>query len=335
MKIGKAKFGANKKFFKIEDGDNVYRILPPLGALADRGEWSKYYRIEWGYKNTEGRTKIFQDCRVVNRESGMVEVESAAHVRRMELKKQLEDATAAFKEGKISQDEVMKIRNLTRRFNLEAKHHVNAVNLRGEIGLLKIGHNAKKALDAQIKRLREQGVDAIGVENGVYFNIYRSGVGRDTVYQVTPYTEQVEAEVNGEIRMIEQRKTHTMDAAFQARLDSEAFELDNLYPMPTPEEVERIVKEGPEAVDSMIARYKGQSNPAPTSQSSQPVQAASTESTVTKSVEQAEAEPVKEAKAEPVKQEQSKSSTAESSEASSTDAADLSDEEFLKSIGAL
>ena len=50
MKIGKPKYGNGKKIFKIKDGDNVYRILPPLGKLADAGKWSVYQKVEWGYK---------------------------------------------------------------------------------------------------------------------------------------------------------------------------------------------------------------------------------------------------------------------------------------------
>ena len=38
MKIGKAKYGAGKKtYFKLKDGDQTFRILPPLGDLADDG----------------------------------------------------------------------------------------------------------------------------------------------------------------------------------------------------------------------------------------------------------------------------------------------------------
>ncbi|MHA1675946.1 MAG: hypothetical protein ACTSU6_02095, partial [Candidatus Njordarchaeales archaeon] len=81
MKVGKTKYGGGKKVFKLKDGDNVYRILPPLGKLADAGRYSQYYRVEWGYKNSKGQNRPFQDCRVVNRSNNMVEVESPSHLK--------------------------------------------------------------------------------------------------------------------------------------------------------------------------------------------------------------------------------------------------------------
>jgi len=48
IKIGKAKFGAQnqqRKYFKLKDGEQAYRILPPLGELADQGRWSIFHSV--------------------------------------------------------------------------------------------------------------------------------------------------------------------------------------------------------------------------------------------------------------------------------------------------
>lgn len=350
MKVGKAKFGSNKKFFKIEDGDNVYRILPPLGNLADKGMWSKYYRVEWGYKNSEGRTKLFQDCRQTNRETGMVEIESAAHLKREQLKQNLAKVSEDFKAGKATKEDVIDARRLTMKFNVESKHHVNAVNLKGEIGLLKLGHRAKLSLDAQIKKLKDEGVDALGIENGVYFNIYRSGTGRDTVYQVSIYTEKVEANVNGERQLIEKRKTHTMDEAFISRLDSEAFELDDMYPAPTSEEIEAIVNGGPEVLDQVISKYKGSSSSRPkpsvedvVKKASEPVDSIPAKDLISSEDLSTSAPSAQEEIASttsatvtteaPVQQQAAPAAAPETKVETSED--EMSDEDFLKSIGAM
>ena len=49
MKIGTVNYGTQKKRLKIVDGNNIFRILPPLGEMAEIGKWHKYYRVEWGY----------------------------------------------------------------------------------------------------------------------------------------------------------------------------------------------------------------------------------------------------------------------------------------------
>jgi len=258
MKVGEAKLGSSKKFFKMEDGDNVYRILPALGELADKGIWSKYYKVCWGYKNSEGRMKLFQDCRVVNRETKMVEVESAAYQRVEQLRKAQSDIVDKFKAGQATQEQVKQVRELSMRFNIEGKHYVNAVNLNGEIGLLKIGHKAKLQLDDIIKSLREkEAKNPLAIENGLYINFYRTGKGRDTIYKVDLYKQKVQANVNGQTMLIEQEVSHTMDAGFISRLDAEAFELNNMYPAPTSEEISEIVNGGPEDLDRIIAKYKG------------------------------------------------------------------------------
>ena len=252
MEVGKAKYGSGKKFHKLMEGNNVFRILPPLGALAQKGIWSRYYRVEWGYKDTNNKIRTFLDCRVVNRQTNMVEVESAAHLRREQLKA----AQLKFKEAG-DEANVKATSDLLKQFNLEAKHHMNAVNLQGEIGLLKIGHNAKKLLDEQIKNIVEsEGIDPLGVDTGIYFNIQKIGKGRDTTYQVSVFTQNVEAEIGGQKTIVQQKVMHKMDQAFINRLENEAFNLEGMYPAPTALEIQEMVTVGPEAVQRIMDTYK-------------------------------------------------------------------------------
>src|SRR5271156_1391683 len=95
MKLGKAKYGAGKKtYFKLKEGDSIYRILPPLGELADDGIWSLYYKINYGYTNVSGKSRAFESSLVKNRKSEMIEVPDAAVERLDKLKGSLEAAKA-------------------------------------------------------------------------------------------------------------------------------------------------------------------------------------------------------------------------------------------------
>jgi hypothetical protein len=261
MKIGSAKYGGGKKNFKIKDGDNIYGILPPMGELADKGKWSMYYRVEWGYKDLAGKLKPFQDVRVVNHNSKMVEIESAAHLYREQLAVNKESLVALFKAGQASQEQVKEATELAKQYNLDCKHYVNAITPTGEIGLLKIGHKAKIALDAAIKNLRAQGIEPIGL-TGVFFNINRfipkNAAGRDmpldTTYTITPYSENVQANINGQLQLVQQRKHYQLDDSIINRLGDEAYELGSLYPVVTAEDVERFVREGAVAVDQVLGK---------------------------------------------------------------------------------
>lgn len=255
MKVGKARYGGGKKVFKIKDGDNVFRILPPLGKLADLGQWAKYYRVEWGYKNFKNENRPFQDVRVVNRETQMVEVESAAHLRREELNKRKNELVIAFRNKQATQDELKEAIDLTKQYNLDCKWYLNVVNLQGEIGLLKLGHKAKLSLNAEIEKLRKRGIDPLSIQNGRFFNFFRNNPGtnfRDITTTVTVYSENVEAVINGQKAVVQSEKVHVMDDTFIHRLSDETFDLSDMYPVITPEQVEMIVLEGTPAVDKIL-----------------------------------------------------------------------------------
>lgn len=339
MKVGNARYGAKseKKYFKIKDGDNIFRLLPPVGDLAERGIWSKYYRVEWGYKDSRGKNRPFQDCREVNRQTKMVEVESAAHLYREKLNAGKEALFKSKKEGKPVSDEMLKkATEMCERYNVESKYYVNAISLQGEIGLLKIGYKAFISLKEEIDRMRSRGVDPLSVDNGRFFNFRRSGKGRDTIYQITEYLENGEAVVNGKNKIIQMEKVHVLDDSILSRLDAEAFHLDKLYPMLTAEQVEEIVRLGSVAVDKYLTKNNDSSSeeeiPENSEEVMKPLPAYTPAPKATMTVtppkqEQAPVAPVAPPKQEPVKPQAPAAATAPTAE--------LSDEDFLKQIGTL
>ena len=257
MKIGVAKYGNGKKEFKIKDGSNVYRILPPLGNLADKGWWSKFYKVQWGFKDSNNKHRPFLDVRKVNYKTKMVEVESAAHVLTEHLKEKRSQVIEAFKAKRASKEDLQKANDLVKQYNVDSKWYLNVVNLNGEIGLLKINTKYYNGLDEEIKKLRADGIDPLGIQTGVFFDFFRSnatGKVQDYLFKVDVYKEKVNANVNGVNTVIEQRKTHVMDAAFIDRLANEAYELEGMYPVVTPEQIELMVNEGVPAIESILGK---------------------------------------------------------------------------------
>lgn len=330
MKIGKAKEGGLFKFFKMEDGDNVYRILPPLGELSEKGIWSRYCPLVWGYKNTEGQTMPFIDPSVKNRSNGMWEHLSAAQDRRIKLEAQKEK----MKEAGASKEQMEKINEVLKQYNIEKKNYVLAVNLKGEVGVLKLGVTCHKALVGD-KQTDDPGLFAKAKTNnpvksltGVYINFYRSGRGFNTSYTVSFYQEEQD---DGSFR----NKLHTIDDNFIKILDeigSDRLNLNKLYPTPTLEEVARIVEEGPVAVDEILGS-RGSSASSTTTEAKTEV-AETTEVTEEKVEAKAETAPVVEEKVE------TKTTVAAEAEApvveekkETVNANDLDPDEFLKSMG--
>lgn len=240
MKLGNARYGAQytkKKYFKLKDGESVFRILPPMGDLADKGIWSVYHSVHYGYKNSEGKLRTFLSPLVVNRTNKMIEAPDAALELIEKIKAQVEDAK---KRGdKATADKLMEYAGGAKsRFNLDKNHYVNAMDLQGNIGVLKLRHKAKLALDATIKTLRSKNVDPLSPEDGRFFVFRRTGNALDTTFQVEVYGEKINVPGIGEVT---KEVVHKLTPDIIDRLEAEAANLDKIFKKLTSEEVARIV----------------------------------------------------------------------------------------------
>lgn len=295
--FGKAKFGGNQRsWFKLKDGDSVFRILPPMGDLQEEGRWSQFYKIHYGYKNSDNKMRTFESPEVKNRNTKMIEVRDAALDRINQLKVKLDEATAAGNE-EMKQKLLKLVGGQKSQFNLDSNHYMNVVDLQGNVGILKMRHKCKLALDAVIKKLRESGVEPLDPDTGRYFVFSRSGAGRDTVYQVSVYKKKFKVESVGEV---EQDVVHQITEDLAKRLLSEnadgtfkykeAARLDMLFKKPTAAEVERIVREGSRAVDEILD--KASENPSVDTESDEGSEDDEAEATPAKAATPVQAAPV-------------------------------------------
>jgi len=238
--------------YKLKDGDNVYRILPAMGDLAEEGRWSQYYNVVFGFKSTDGKHYPFQSPEVYDRKEKRVTVECSATNLIKSLKAQLEKAKEAGNKEQAAQ--IAKLVGdypVMGVYSLNNDHYVNVIDRQGNIGYLQLGHKAKLALDAERKRISdEEGFDILSADNGRFVNFRRTGKSRDTLVNVTVVKEKVDAEVNGVKRKVDQDIVHVIDKELQNRLIAykdgkwvykEAFNLDDLYQVPSAEEVQLIV----------------------------------------------------------------------------------------------
>lgn len=249
FKLGTPKYEKNNRnYFSFGKDKNTFilRILPPMGDLAEKGKWSIYSRVEFGYVGTDNRMKPFLSPRVVNYDK-MVEVESEAHLRREQIK--VQEAQAKASDNKQLEEQC---KTLLQKYNQDAKHYMNALDLQGNVGLFKIGHKGFQALKAAIDILRSSGIDPIGIDNGRFFVFARSGKGRDTIYTVQEYKEK---QVMNGIE-VDVAKPHAITEAIMSKLATDSFEIDKIYPSVTPEEEYKIVHGGPAGVDEVFNAKK-------------------------------------------------------------------------------
>jgi hypothetical protein len=247
-KIGKARYGSGsqRKYFKLKDGDQAFRILPPLGELADAGRWSVFYSVHYGYKTSDGKQKPFLSPEVKNRKNGMTEVADAAKDRIATLKVKWQEAKDSG--NKAVFEKLNDLVGPTGMYNLDNNHYMNVVDPQGNIGILKLRHRAKLALETQIKALNAQGVDPLSVEDGRFFVFTRSGMGRDTTFAVSILKEKMNLdEATAKSfglkagAQVERDVVHSLNEEFISRLDTEAGELNKIFKRLSAEEVKAVV----------------------------------------------------------------------------------------------
>jgi hypothetical protein len=249
--FGKASYGGGgrKNYIKIKnDGKEVVvRLLPPFGSLAEKGRWAAFYATHFGYKDTKGKLRPFQSCEVKNHKTKMIEVLDPASQRIANIRAKQDEAKKVGNEALVAQ-----LGELLQRFNLNKKWYMNVVDVQGNIGIISIPHKQKMALDEEIKKLQQQGVDPISMDNGRYFSFSKTGSGPQTTHVVRVYQEPVVVEGHGTLM---KEKVSRIDSALEGRLAMEATDLSTLYPAPTPDEILRMVQGNETDVEQVMSRY--------------------------------------------------------------------------------
>lgn len=253
MSFGKPNYDGNKSFkkknnFDTSDGDVIAQILPPWGPLKDKGIWHVFHSAHFGYKNVEGKHRPFEspleEKYDKETKTRTTIVPDAALDRLRDFQSKLKKA----KEEKNEQAEkaLNQLVGFGGTYNLDNNVHMNVLLLDGKAGEFKIRYKHFLALKSQIDKLRKEGdeasnflpVDPLSLEEGRYFVFHKEGKGNETSFSVTVYQETIDVPNFGKVKRPYVSK---VSADILARLDSELFDLDNLFPRLTAEEVAKIV----------------------------------------------------------------------------------------------
>jgi hypothetical protein len=266
MAIGTPNYGGKKKNnWRIKEGSNIYRILPPLGKFANEGKWATFEKLHWGYKGSKGM-RPFSCIEVKDFKTKMVKVQCPECDLIAQKKSQLEQYTNKLKaEGKSEadiKDFVKPITDWLMAHNLDKKWYVNAMAADNQIGRLAIPHKSYEQLQLVLNDLtQKQGVDPIGVDGGVYFDFERTGSGNQTSHRVTVVQEAQKIDIgNGKTATAMVVKPAPLTADMIARLAAEAYDLKDSFRRLTFDEIKRLVTSNgdPDIVDSVFASPEAQ-----------------------------------------------------------------------------
>lgn len=258
--IGTPSYGGKKKEnSRLKDGDNIYRILPPLGELAAEGVWAVYECLHWGFKGTKGM-RPFRCIQKKDFNTKMVKVQCPECDRIAEKLAVVEDTKAKLKaDGKSKEfidEHVKPLTDWLYSHNLDKKWYVNALTMDGKITRLAIPHKMYVQLQEKITELvTKKGIDPIAVDGGVWFNLKRTGMGNQTAHSVSVEEETVMAEVNGKKTPLPMIKQAPLTQEIINRLGAEAHDLKNSFRTLSFDDIKRLVTSGgdPEVVDAVFS----------------------------------------------------------------------------------
>ena len=213
-----------RNYFKLQPGDNIYRIMPPMFDGLKKGTWAVYYSDHYGFKDSNKKVHKFLCTRKYNEKGIMGRCLICED--QEEKKKQLEVLNQ-----KISQDnsELEQMKNngvmnepkfLELQDNLDAlifqkedllskirprntAFYVNAMDQNGNFGLLglkktiyealvgKRDNNGRRTQGLLAKLKQDEEIEPLSPNEGVWFNFFRSGKSfmdvdykTDVVYEI-------------------------------------------------------------------------------------------------------------------------------------------------------
>jgi hypothetical protein len=238
MSFGKPNYGENKGFkkknnFNTSGGDVIARILPPWGPLEHKGVWHVFHfesPLEEKYdKETNTKTTIVPDAALDRYKDFQAKLKKAKEEKNVEAEKVFNQLVG-----------------FGGTYNVDNNVHMNVLLLDGRAGEFKIRYKMFLALKSEIDKLRKEGdeasnftpVDPLSLEEGRFFVFHKEGKGNETSFKVTVYQETLDIPNVGKVRRPFVSK---VSSDVLARLGSEMFDLDNLFPKLTAEEVAKIV----------------------------------------------------------------------------------------------
>jgi hypothetical protein len=263
--FGEPKFSKDGiKSFKLKEGSNVYRILPPMHSMASSGKWKRYQRQHFGWcgenkqKPDKPRSRPFVCLEKKDFKTGMILEECEACIEVKNQKNNLDLLLAQLKTSGVTQDQLNlkagPLRGWVGDHNIDGKYWLLVMNTNNEFGILRIGTKANKELDVAIDKLRAKGINPISANQGVWFDFVRTKTGplpqnvEDKCFVVEEYKT-----IDGRTFSIEKMAPLNESQLTQAL--QECPDLNKMFTALTHEQISMLVNSSgdPKTVDEIFA----------------------------------------------------------------------------------
>lgn len=178
------------KRHKVQDGSNVYRILPPYGKVEVHNNYPyRKWSIAWLMDPKRGKRMPFATPLTDGEEDCPVKEYQDA------LKKHIDNKKAMLQAEGMSDDSIREtlkpLHEVQWQIKVQHLYAYNACDKSGNVGLLEIKSTAHRAMKKKMSEYIEKyGQDPTSLnsdlkeDSGVWFNIKKEGSGKSTEYSV-------------------------------------------------------------------------------------------------------------------------------------------------------
>ena len=214
---------------KINEGTNIYRILPPFGDPDIHNNYPyRRWSIAWLQDPKSGKRRPFATPLTDGEECPVQQYCDKLNTFIDDKKNQLKS------EGWSDSDiktELEGLRTVQWGMRLQHVYSYNACDQSGSVGILELKSTAHKAMKKMMNQyIKDYGQDPTSLsseedDSGVWFNISKDGKGKDTEYSVGFH--QTRQKMNGQLVKIDDRSS--LPEHVVANYDSLAYDLNSIY----------------------------------------------------------------------------------------------------------
>lgn len=236
------------KRHKVKDGHNVFRILPPFGEASNGYPYRKW-QIIWGLKNPEdGRMRPYASSMTSEKKCPVFEFVKVLKSQAEQLKSSLQAAGVGEAELK---ERLSPLYKTIQDLSPKTVYVYNAADKSGEVGLLELKSTAHKKMKQEMQQYVQDynqdptSLNSADDDSGVWFDVIRTGVGRDTEYDVKKCQVRTKTE-SGKV-IFEDDRTALADSIVE-NYDNLGYDLTSIYQVKSYEELASILEANMEAL---------------------------------------------------------------------------------------
>ena len=231
------------KRHKVNDGSNIFRILPPFGeSEVHNGYPYRKWSYVWLVDPSTGKRKPFASPFSSGGDQCPVKEYADA------LAKKVDGVAAEMKAAGKSEDQIKKrlekVRSEQWKLKLTHAYLYNAIDQAGDVGILELKSTAHKDL---CKRMQEYiktyaqdptSLNSFDDDSGVWFDIKREGQGKSTEYSVA-FNQTTEKDEKGRLAKFDDRSPLPENVV--ENYDDMGYDLSSVYTLKTYDELKEIL----------------------------------------------------------------------------------------------